>query len=160
MKRSLLIFMLLCLLFGASTGHATNVTPRIIGGNDTQITNWPFMVSIHFPFTSGGHGCGGSLIHPNWVLTAAHCVDGESPEDIQVLVGLTQQSNPTQATQIAVRSFVQHPFYDSGRADSVSKQPLCSLSVGNRPAAGNRPCLPLLLLAQGLTCFRNLSGYL
>lgn len=43
---------------------------RIVGGEAAIANQFPWQVSIE----SGG--CGGSLIHPNWVLTAAHCTAG------------------------------------------------------------------------------------
>ena len=53
-------------------------TPRIIGGTEVtepnQDANYPWITSLYF---DGFFSCGASLIAPQWVLTAAHCVVDE-----------------------------------------------------------------------------------
>ncbi|KAJ8675715.1 hypothetical protein QAD02_011501 [Eretmocerus hayati] len=47
---------------------------RSVGGSKASITTYPFMASIRY---AGRFICGSSIISPNVILTAAHCV----PED-------------------------------------------------------------------------------
>ncbi|XP_040390397.1 transmembrane protease serine 4 isoform X2 [Cygnus olor] len=45
-------------------------TPRVLGGRPAAIESWPWQVSLQYRTE---HICGGSIIDPSWILTAAHC---------------------------------------------------------------------------------------
>lgn len=51
-----------------------NADNLIVGGNDTDITKAPYQISLHI---FDEFQCGGSIVAPSFVVTAAHCVDDD-----------------------------------------------------------------------------------
>ena len=95
--------------------------PRIVGGRPAADGEYPWMVALldaDEPDDYDGFYCGASLIHPYWVLTAAHCVIGSRAEDINVLVGTNDLSNPGSGAQrIAVSEIVVSPTFNDFTMD-------------------------------------------
>ncbi|XP_066134143.1 neutrophil elastase-like [Saccopteryx bilineata] len=67
---------------------------EIVGGRQAQPHAWPFMVSLQ---QRGSHFCGGTLVAPNFVMSAAHCVDSINFRRVQVVLGAhnLRQQEPT-----------------------------------------------------------------
>ena len=83
---------------------------RIVGGMEAEARAWPWQVALISSQRSDVEQfCGGSVIHEKWVLTAAHCVDGASSDDVQVLAGT--QDLEDGGRRIDVEAIRMHPDY-------------------------------------------------
>lgn len=49
---------------------------RVVGGELAKPAQFPYQVALFIDMSIGTALCGGSLISPNYVMTAGHCVDG------------------------------------------------------------------------------------
>lgn len=64
-----------------------DVQPMIIGGEETTTEENPFVVALTTP--DGFQFCGGTIVAPTKVVTAAHCTEGSAPSDVRVVAGRT-----------------------------------------------------------------------
>ncbi len=104
MRARLLFSLLVSAVVAASAAPAQ----AIVGGQPASEA-YPWMVSLQ---SQEDHFCGGSLVRPDWVLTAAHCPEGEKVEDLSVLIGQHKLSG-TGGERIAVAEVVINEKYAS-----------------------------------------------
>lgn len=96
---------------------------QIIGGTEAPDGAWPWQVSLlrsayldHGIDREDTHFCGGSLISDQWVVTAAHCTEDQSPADITVLAGSNSLASGGQTVTVA--EIHDHPSYDEYTTDN------------------------------------------
>ena len=80
--RLFLIVSFIFLLYKVFCGSRPSASSQIVGGSVARVNSWPWQVMLIR--SSGDQFCGGSLVDPYWVVTAAHCVNGKSPSSIKV----------------------------------------------------------------------------
>jgi len=81
--------------------------PRIINGKEVLVPRYPY-----FSLMYGRSLCGGVLIGPRLVLSAAHCEDAST----QFRIGAFE--NPNDGEKVNIRSTIVHPDYDVSRFDN------------------------------------------
>uniref|UniRef100_A0A8C8VLL1 pancreatic elastase II n=1 Tax=Pelusios castaneus TaxID=367368 RepID=A0A8C8VLL1_9SAUR len=132
------------------------VLSRVVGGEDARPYSWPWQVSLQASSTSGWyHTCGGSLIAPNWVMTAAHCIS--SSRNYRVLLGkynlkLTESGSLT----VAAEKIIVHELWDPSRLANGNDIALIKLSQSVAPSSQIQlACLPAAnsILASGDVCY-------
>lgn len=94
---------------------------RVVGGKDAVAGSYPWMVALLSsanPDNYDAQFCGGSLVHPYWVVTAAHCVEGTPPDQVEVLLGGHDLSDSSAGTRIPVAEIIIHPDYTATNSDA------------------------------------------
>ncbi len=124
-KNFLFLFgtMLTLSLFQIKTLHAENrinnhlVEAKVFGGGRSQALAWPWMAALLRTNISGStynkQFCGGTLIAPQWVLTAAHCtydISGHERSDLEVLLGENDLLG-TAGEIVTIDRIIRHPDY-------------------------------------------------
>ncbi|KAM5314452.1 serine protease 46-like [Glossophaga mutica] len=123
----------------------TNVSCRVVNGKVVDVGKWPWQVSILF---LGMYICSGSLVHHQWVLTAAHCLQSSmEPSQYSVMVGV--QHLPENGTQLPLSHIVIHENFKNFMSNDIALlklkdpiawsplvQPICLPSPRLRPSTG------------------------
>lgn len=119
-------FFLLSLTMSLMTTDFSYAQTRIIGGEPAPQGAWPSTVAVMY--NSGNplsvinsnltQGCGGSLIAPDVVLTAAHCIMSDNGFGIveahppySVVIGRNDLENKSVGQEFLIKEIVIHPLH-------------------------------------------------
>lgn len=98
------------------------VGTRIVGGDPTTIADNPWQVGLLHAYDKDDYlraqFCGGVLVAPKWILTAAHCVDNSTQEsEVEILSG-THKLTKGKGVRTAVQKIFVHEDWNKRPHDS------------------------------------------
>ena len=94
------------------SANEVNINARIVGGEPSASHSWGWAVSMRVYKTQ--HFCGGSIISPSFVLTAAHCVDDPRLSRLEITVAVgTDTLTDNSGQRIVVSKIYKHPGWNS-----------------------------------------------
>lgn len=85
--------------------------PRIVGGKEVNIEDYNYQISLQ----KMNHFCGGSIINSRYILTAAHCTNGQDAKRLIVRAGSSYRGMGGDLYQ--VEEILQHPNYTRSNTD-------------------------------------------
>ena len=121
LKRLLPISVLLALALPVAAGAAPTATTSVVGGHDAPVTNWPSIAFLLAGWDEDGDGeiesgagCTGTVIAPDWILTAAHCAfrpDGQPVDAMLSITGVSDVNDPI-GEAIPADQLIVHPNWN------------------------------------------------
>lgn len=108
---------------GRKDKYRENFDERISGDNKAAYGEFPWMVTMHMEEKNNNstilrYICGGSLIHPSVVITAAHCIKSKRRYIRRIVIRVGEGHSKTEyggryrTQQRYVESLIVHPLYN------------------------------------------------
>lgn len=82
----------------------------VVGGAPTTVEQVPWQALVIVE--PDNRLCGGAILDPGWLVTAAHCVVGFRGDQIDAHVGLTSLSERDPGNQVQIAEVIVHPLWD------------------------------------------------
>jgi hypothetical protein len=153
LKRLLPIALLLALALPVAAWAAPppTATTSVVGGRPAAIADWPSIAFLLAAWDEDGDGtlesgssCTGTVIKPDWILTAAHCAfrsDGATGVDAILTITGVADSEDESGEAIIVDRAITHPSWNPPANGLLGDALLLHLE-----RSSSRPAMPL---AQG-----------
>ena len=120
-----------------------NSAMRIVGGVETEAHEYPWQVALLVSDRGSHPWCGGTLISPRHVLTAAHCTEGYTTANLTVLLG-EHRVDDNVFNKKTLSAILDHPDYNV----SVKHDNDFSILTLSEPVAFTRDVSPACLPAD------------
>ncbi|CCH34267.1 serine protease [Actinosynnema sp. NPDC047251] len=104
------------LVLALAGAGAASADPRVVGGSRVSIGDHPW--AVYLADSSGNQFCGGTLVAPTKVLTAAHCTGAFAPTIARVVVGREDKTDARQGEALPVVGVWRHPAHQSAERGS------------------------------------------
>ncbi|KAL9973095.1 hypothetical protein ACROYT_G019507 [Oculina patagonica] len=127
---------------------------RIVGGTQARPGSWPWQVTIDYKGHPANHWCGGSIVSPQWIVSAAHCFKDTKDTKQYTLVAGDHNLNANDGYEqnIPIAKIISHPLYRSPLHDYdlalVKLQSPLTYNDRVRPV-----CLPQINFPTNTNCY-------
>lgn len=91
---------------------------KIVGGKDAERGNHPHIISLQYNYPGMNrmfHTCGGAIVSPEFIVTAAHCIHPTEMQQYEVAAGLynLKENEDSEQRRHIWRAYV-HPEFKGG----------------------------------------------